>query len=90
MVSNAPSNIQASVTEDDVTVTWVDNETSEDGYRVWYREVNQSTWQSSADLPADTEQHTVTSLLDGREYRFAVEVFDSDSSVYGGAESSEF
>lgn len=71
-----PSNIQTSVNGDDIAVTWDDNSSTEDGYRVYWRRSGSSTWDNvSADLAANTESFTITGLLDGEQYDVIVEVF---------------
>lgn len=86
----APTAFQVdSVSGDEITVTWTDNATTEDGYRVHVSRDGGSTWtQDSGDLPPDTEQYTTTALLDGEEYTLKAEVFGPDASAESGTDTA--
>jgi hypothetical protein len=71
-----PSNITVdAVNGDQFDVSWQDNASNEDGYRVFVSRDGGQTWTNdSGDLPAGTTSYTTTSLLDGEQYRVTVEV----------------
>lgn len=76
---DAPSNLVVTgVTGDQISVSWTDNSSVEDGYRVYVSTDAGSSWtQDGSDLAANTTSYTTTNLLDGERYWFKVEAFTS-------------
>lgn len=75
---------------DDVDLSWVDNSDNEDGFKVHRSRDDGGSWTLDADLAAGTTTHTAANLLDGEQYRFAVEAYTEHASAYAGAEATEF
>lgn len=69
----APSNLAASAANKRVTLTWLDNSDSEDGFDIVYgiKVHTKTTWHILANVGSNTTSHTTAALGDGR-YLFAV------------------
>lgn len=73
----SPDNVTVDdVTDDQITVSWNDVATDEDGYRVYVSRDGGLTWsQDSADLAAGTTSYQTSNLLDGEQYDIMVVAF---------------
>lgn len=68
------------VTGDQITVAWTDN-ANNGQYRVYVSRDEGQTWTNdSGSLSGSTTSYQTTALLDGEQYRFAVEVFTEHTS----------
>lgn len=76
------------VTGDNVDLSWTDNSSLEDGYRVYASRDDGATWsQVGSDLAANTTSFTTPDLLDGERYRFVVAAFTTNAETYTGAKT---
>jgi hypothetical protein len=72
--------------EDEITVTWADNSSGEDGYRV-YLSTDGSNYNLEADVSANTTQYSITGLTDGKKYWVYVAAYTSSGESSDSAES---
>jgi len=91
----APSNLSASASTDDISLSWTDNSSKEDGFYVYRAQASGSTlsdYTRIADLGANTTSYTDSSLEDGETYYYRVTAYDavgeSDSSNEASATTS--
>lgn len=84
-VLSAPSNLSIDAQNgDQFDLSWTDNSSSEDGYRVYVSRDGGSTWtQDGSDLAANATSTTTTNLLDGEQYDIEVRAFTSDTESAG-------
>ena len=62
-----------------IQLTWSDNSSLEGGYRV-ERRIDDGPWGREVDLAANTESHTVNSILD-KKYEYRVQALGNGSEV---------
>lgn len=76
-----PSEITAErVGQDQVTLTWKDNSTSETGFAVVMRRLDQPTYEEVAEVPANTTSYTLTNVLkEGESYYLGVKAFNGSA-----------
>lgn len=81
----APSNTTLDTSiEDEITVSWTDNSSLEDGFYV-YRSQDGSTFSQVADLAATTTSWTDTGKEDGEKYWYYVEAYTSGGATSAGS-----
>jgi len=74
----APTNLQASATHHNATITWTDNADNEQGYRVYKQTGSQDPILIST-LPANTTQNTTNDdLIAGTTYTFTIVAYNSN------------
>jgi hypothetical protein len=67
-----------------VSLSWTDESTTEDGFRVEFRQTGASTWTEFGTVGIDVTSETVTGLQNGVEYEFRVGAFDSVGASFSG------
>lgn len=83
----APSDTTLDTTTSrEITVSWTDNSTNEDGYRV-YRSQSDGGYTEVADLATDTTTYTDTGLEDGEQYWYYVEAYVGSKTASGASVS---
>lgn len=80
----APTGLQfTGASPNSLTLTWLDNSSSEKFVRVYWVQACLSTW-TSFDLPRDTVSHTITGLAPFTSYRFKVAAYSESKSEVSG------
>ncbi len=73
-----PSGLTATaLTTTQVSLGWVDNNTSESGYRLLRRSGNETAWKVISTLPPNTTSYEDTSLEARQLYRYSIAAFDT-------------
>lgn len=83
----SPTNLTATTNSPSITLTWVDNATGEDGYKV-ERKVEGGSFEEIADLPADTTTYTDTALEFLTTYTYRVKAYNNIAESFYSNEAS--
>lgn len=79
----APSGLTlGAVGADTVGLSWTDTSDNEDGFRIYQSRDDGATWTLAATTAPDTTTTTVTGLLNGEQYRFAMSAYTEHSESY--------
>ena len=73
--------------EDEITISWTDNSSGEDGYRV-YRSTDGANFSQLSELSADVTSYTDNSLTDGKKYYYFIAAFTSSGESSGTSVSA--
>ncbi len=65
---DAPTELSLTPTENSITVVWVDNATSEAGYRIYIAAVDEKPKNIRVEIDADVTEYTIEDLLPGTNY----------------------
>jgi hypothetical protein len=68
-----------SVDEDDISISWTDASSVEDGYKV-YRSTDNSNFTEVADLASGSSSYSNTGLQDGTDYYYYIESYNATDS----------
>ncbi len=80
----APSDLAVdAVSGDQFDLSWTDNSTGEDGFRV-YRRHDGGAWTQDGSVSANTTTYTTTSLLDGEQYDVEVRAYTEHTESASG------
>ncbi|MBB4639271.1 FG-GAP-like repeat-containing protein [Longimicrobium terrae] len=80
----APTNLVATAGAGKVTLTWQDNTSSEDSYRISRRSEADSVWHSINEVDPNVTTVTDNSVTPGVRYEYRVEAFASSGTMSSG------
>jgi len=85
----APSGLLATaVSPSQIDLTWTDNTSDNDGYRVYYKQSANSSFTQFSDITPSATSEFVTGLTSGTQYDFYVEAYTSDATATSATVSS--
>ncbi len=88
-VLTAPTSLTAtSVDNEKVVLTWLDQSSSETGFKV-ERSIDNTTWQEVASLAADSLQYEDTTVSIDRRYYYRVAAYDAQATEYSNAVTAD-
>ncbi|MFA1612060.1 fibronectin type III domain-containing protein [Halobellus rubicundus] len=80
-IPDSPSDVAVTSTApEQLSISWTDNATTEDSYRVFTSRDGGATWTQQSSLPADSESETISGLLNGEEYTIRVDAYTGISA----------